>query len=226
MRLLVVEDDEDLRNLITENLKREGYQVDSCGDGEEGLFYLREKAHALALMDRMLPCMDGLSVVRQARSEGVATPVLMMTALGSLSQVIDGLDAGADDYIVKPFAVEELMARVRALLRRPTVFEPLDEVSWEGLVLYPTDKKLECGSKSCSLSKRECDLLDLLIKNGGKTLPRAAIFSYVWGYDTPVEDANLDNYIRFVRERLREVEAKVVITTVRGVGYRLEQNDV
>lgn len=226
MRILMIEDDLDLCQLMALNLTQQGYTVDQCHEGDDGLRWMREQAHDLVLLDRMLPRLDGLTLLKTARAEGINVPVLMVTALGALPDRVEGLDTGADDYIVKPFALDELLARVRALKRRPKGFEATDTLVHGSLRLEPSEGLLWNGRRRCSLSKRECDLMELLLKNVGKALPRSTIFSYVWGPGAVVEEGNLDNYIHFIRDRLREVESSLVIKTIRGVGYRLEDGNV
>lgn len=222
MRILLIEDDEKLCEAIRWQLQQQGISCDWCGDGEEGLFWARQKAHDLILLDRMLPGMDGLEVLRQLRKEGIGTPVLLVTALGQVQQRVEGLDAGADDYITKPFAMEELLARVRAMGRRPRGLGDSRQQQCGGLVLLLEEKRLRGPAGEVSLSGREASLLELLMKHPGQTLSRAALLYHVWGTETQVEDGNLDNYIHFLRKRLRTVDPSAAIQTVRGTGYRLE----
>lgn len=223
MRVLLVEDDEALCEAVRFALERDGMTVDACNDGDDGLRWMNERAHDLVLLDRMLPVMDGVTVLQKARAAGVATPVLMLTALGGVHQRVEGLDAGADDYLVKPFAVEELLARIRAMNRRPRQWEDSPALTF-GDICFDITKKTLCGAHTeCSLSKREADLLEILLKNPAQTLPRGVLLSRVWGPDAGVEDGNLDNYIHFLRRRLKTVGSGLQIKTVRGVGYRLEE---
>ena len=170
----------------------------------------------------MLPELDGLSVLEALRRQGLHTPVILATALDGLHDRIDGLDAGADDYLVKPFAVEELMARIRAVTRRPGNLQITPEIKAFGLCLDPDSRRLAWGETQVSLSKKESALLGYFMKNPGRTLPRAMILSYVWGSDWEGEEGNLDNYVYFVRRRLKVLKAPVRLATVHGVGYRLE----
>lgn len=222
MRILLIEDDEKLCEAETYALTQEGYTVDVCGAGDDGLRWLRERAHDLVLLDRMLPGIDGVSVLRRARAEGISTPVLFVTALGSIAERVEGLDAGADDYLIKPFAIEELLARVRAMCRRPRQWEGEEALRYGDVLFSAVEKTLQGKSGDCSLSKRESDLLEALLKNLGQTMPRNVLLSRVWGPDAGVEDGNLDNYIHFLRRRLKSVGSGLQISTVRGVGYRLE----
>lgn len=226
MRILVVEDNETLAALVEKELTEQGYTVDVCGDGEDGLYWLLKGVYDLVLLDRMLPGLDGLELLRRGRGAGVASPVIMLTALDGLQERCEGLDGGADDYLAKPFAMDELLARVRALLRRPRGMEEPGLLRFEGLTLNRGEKTLQCSQRRCSLSKRETELLELFLRNPNKVLSRPRIFEYVWGPDAPVEEANLDNYIHFVRLRLKEVATTVQIRTIRSVGYQLVAQDV
>lgn len=221
MRILLIEDDAELCLSLSLLLEQQGFSVTVCQDGEEGLFYLLENSHDVVLLDRMLPGMDGLEVLRRARKEHCTVPVLFLTALGSLNERITGLDCGADDYIVKPFAFEELMARIRCICRRPVRLTQPDLLRFGDLIYDTEQNPLSCGSKSCSLSRREGDLFALFLRNPGQTLPRTTILMRVWGPETEIEEGNLDNYIHFFRRRLKAVNSRVQLSTVRGVGYRL-----
>ena len=222
MKILVIEDDRDLCRLICRSLVQSGHEADSCHTGTDGLFYARQQTYDVIILDRMLPELDGLSVLETLRRQGLHTPVILATALDGLHDRIDGLDAGADDYLVKPFAVEELMARIRAVTRRPGNLQITPEIKAFGLCLDPDSRRLAWGETQVSLSKKESALLGYFMKNPGRTLPRAMILSYVWGSDWEGEEGNLDNYVYFVRRRLKVLKAPVRLATVHGVGYRLE----
>ena len=222
MKILVIEDDRNLCRLICRSLVQSGHEADSCHTGTDGLFYARQQTYDVIILDRMLPELDGLSVLEALRRQGLHTPVILATALDGLHDRIDGLDAGADDYLVKPFAVEELMARIRAVTRRPGNLQITPEIKAFGLCLDPDSRRLAWGETQVSLSKKESALLGYFMKNPGRTLPRAMILSYVWGSDWEGEEGNLDNYVYFVRRRLKVLKAPVRLATVHGVGYRLE----
>ena len=222
MRILLVEDDENLCYTLQYQLEQEGFLVDTCMDGEDALFFIRERVHDLILLDRMLPSMDGISVLKALRREKIFTPVIFLTALSSLQDKITGLDCGADDYMVKPFAFEELMARIRCLSRRPQKWEGSSVISLGDISFDPDHKKLFCHNKECSLSKKEGALMEIFLRNPGQILPRQTLLSRVWGPDSEVEDGNLDNYIYFLRRRLRSVDSRLELKAVRGVGYQLE----
>lgn len=224
MRILIVEDDKQICDAVSMRLRQEGYEVDACHDGVLGLYYMKEGLYDLVLLDRMLPEMDGLTVLKRARAEGVASPVLLMTALGRIGDRVDGLDAGADDYLTKPFDTRELLARVRALVRRPGQLVDKEIVRYGDLELDLTALLLKGEKAQCTLSKKEADLLGVLMKSDGQTLARAVLFGRVWGPETDVEEASLDSYAHFVRRRLKTVSNRVSLVTVRGIGYRLEDS--
>lgn len=222
MRILMIEDDHDLSDATAEQLRADGYAVDTAYDGEEGLYYLTEGVYDLVLLDRMLPGMDGIALLRKVRSRGNTTPVLLLTALGRVGDRVDGLDAGADDYLTKPFDVRELLARVRALVRRPGQIAKGEETRFADLMLDLSALYLQGGRGRCTLSKKEAELLYALMISGGQTLTRNALFARVWGPGAEVEEASLDSYAHFIRRRLAAVSSGVKLVTVRGVGYRLE----
>lgn len=225
MRLLLIEDDESLCLSLSYQLRQDGFAPETCHDGEEGLLWARQQGYDLILLDRMLPGMDGLTLLRQLRREGIHTPVIFLTALGQLGDKTGGLDAGADDYIVKPFAYDELLARIRCVLRRPAVLSGGDLLRYGDVTYDPGSLTLRRGTASTVLSKRLGDLLELFLRNPGQTLPRQTILLRVWGMDTEVEDGNLDNYTYFLRRSLRKVGSTLRLTTVRGIGYRLEEGN-
>lgn len=222
MRILLIEDDESLCQTIPFQLRHEGFAVDVSQDGEEGLMFIRERIHDLVLLDRMLPGLDGMEVLRAMRREGISTPVIFLTALGQVGDRTQGLNNGADDYMVKPFAFEELLARIRCVLRRPLSLQDADMLSYGDITYEPRSLVLRRGGTATTLSKRLGDLLELFLRNPGQTLPRQTILLRVWGMDCDVEDGNLDNYTYFLRRSLGKVGSRLQLTTVRGVGYRME----
>lgn len=221
MRILLVEDDETLKDALAFQLKKEGFQIDTAADGEEALYFIRLRIHDLILLDRMLPRLDGTEVLKTVRRENIETPVLLITALGELQDKVEGLDLGADDYLVKPFAFEELTARIRCISRRPRTLSDAKELSAGDLRLCPAEKLLLGPSGSCTLSSREAELLEAFLRNPGQTMPRGLLLTKVWGLDSDVEDGNLDNYIHFLRRRLTNLKSTAKLQTLRGVGYRL-----
>lgn len=223
MRLLLIEDDERLCESLAWQLERENIRTDVCHDGADGLEAMRSLTYDLVLLDRMLPVRTGTEVLSAARKEGIQTPVIFLTALGELQDKITGLDCGADDYIVKPFAFEELMARIRSIARRPVNLVLKTDLTTGDLNYDPQQHILSGPLGQCTLSKREGDLMEFFLKNVGNTLPRSTILTKVWGPYAEIEDGNLDNYIHFIRRRLKSTGSSVTLQTVRGIGYRLEQ---
>lgn len=222
MRILIVEDDKELSEAMSHQLEKEGYEIDSCYSGDEAIYHVSKNIHDIIILDRMLPEMDGRTITEKIRKQGVTIPIIMVTALNGIYDRIDGLDAGADDYLVKPFAMEELLARIRALLRRPRTIEQIEILKFVDLEFDVIKKTLCVGDKEMTLSKKEGALLEYFIRNQAQIITREQILSRVWGNDD-VEDGNIDNYIHFLRRRLSSAKSKAKIKTVYGIGYRLEE---
>lgn len=223
MRIMVIEDDKELCTILDYQLKKNGIEVDFCYDGEDAMFYVMKQTYDIIVLDRMLPGMDGLTILAKLRKEKIATPVIMVTAMDNLKNRIEGLDTGADDYVTKPFEIEELLARIRALARRPVKIENTDIQYFSDFCLDSGKMQLIREGESCGLSKRENDLLSFFIKNKGQILTREILLTRVWGADSFVTDGNLDNFICFLRKRLKSVHSHATIKTVRSVGYQLEE---
>lgn len=207
MRILIIEDDKDLAQLTKLALEKENFTVDMCLDGAEGLYYMQENMYDLVLLDRMLPSMDGTQVLKEARQSNISTPVIFLTALGELQDKVSGLNCGADDYMVKPFAFEELLARIHSIMRRPGKWGDLNLLKLGDIAFDPECGRLTKGAKECTLSGRESALLEVFLRNPGQVLPRNLLLSRVWGIESDVEEGNLDNYIHFLRRRLKSVES-------------------
>lgn len=222
MRILIIDDDEQLCENLSYQLKKKGLNTDTCHRGAEGLSLALEQVHDLILLDRMLPELDGTQILSRLRKAGIQTPVILVTALGEIRERVQGLDMGADDYLVKPFAFEELMARIRSIQRRPRHLELAQTISFRDITFDPQSKMLNCNGNSCSLSRKEGDLLEVFLKSPQQVIARSVILTKVWGIDSEVEDGNLDNYIHFLRRRLISVHSSLSIKTVRGIGYSLE----
>lgn len=223
MRILIIEDDPRLVQGLSFHLKHAGFEIDACEDGLSGIEAAMQEKYELILLDRMLPGIDGVQILQRLRKQHVTTPVLIITAMANINDRVDGLDAGADDYLVKPFAIEELLARVRALSRRAPQLSESEKLQYGNLTLNADNGSLKNrNGSSCSLSKREASLLTQFMRNPDCVLPRELLLSRVWG-NTPVEDGNLDNYIYFLRKRLSGVGADSKITTAHGFGFRLER---
>ena len=222
MRILIAEDERDLNGILASRLKSEHYSVDSCYDGEEACTYLDSAEYDAVILDVMMPKLDGLSVVKRMRNGNDGTPVLLLTAKDSIEDRVMGLDAGANDYLVKPFAFEELLARIRCLMRRPGKWDDSSLLKLGDITFDPENNRLFKGTKECTLSKREGALMEVFLRNPGQTLTRTVLLNRVWGLDSDVEEGNLDNYIHFLRRRLKSVDSSLVLKTVRGIGYQLE----
>lgn len=225
MRILLIEDDMELAEGISFHLKNAGYTLDCCYDGLEGFELIKTQIYDLIILDRMLPGLNGLNLLKYVRGLALHLPVIMVTALNGVGDRVTGLDAGADDYLVKPFAIEELLARVRALSRRPSQLVNHQQLSYCDVTLDLLGLCLIGPAHSCSLSKKEGALAELFLKHPHKPLPRELILSNVWGPTTEVEDGNLDNYIHFLRRRLKTVGSHLHIKTIRSIGYSLEEHN-
>ena len=222
MRILLIEDDQELCFSLEYQLKDAGYLVDTCQDGDDAFYYIKQNIYDLILLDRMLPHMDGLTILKKLRASGSSTPVIFLTALGELEDKIDGLNTGADDYLVKPFAFEELLARMRCISRRPQKCQEVETLTFGDLTYSVTENILTGPDGSCTLSKKEGAMFEVLLRNSAQILPRMTLLTRVWGPDADVEEGNLDNYMYFIRRRLKLVASAVTVKTIRGIGYQLE----
>ena len=226
MKILLVEDDAELCSVIQKALEKEKYIVDCVSDGETAMFYAlnTEYAYDLAIIDRMLPVIDGLTIIKVMRKKGIRIPVIIITAMDALDNRIEGLDGGADDYLVKPFHIRELSARVRALIRRPADLQLSGKLQYGDLTFDKESRKLSSDGKSVQLTARETELFSVLIHSPEKLFNREQLVLKIWGTSSEVEAGNVDNYISFLRKRLRELNSFCKITTVYGAGYKLEKN--
>lgn len=218
-RILIAEDDRGVRQSLERALRFEGYDVEIANDGSEALESLGSSEPDLVLLDVMMPHIDGLTVCRRLRASGNSVPVLMLTARHEVRDRVAGLDAGADDYLVKPFALEELLARIRALLRRNVPDEDASTLTVDDLTLDPRTRKVTRGERELDLTKTEFDLLELLMLNAGVVLTRDTIYERIWGYDFGTTSNSLDVYIGYLRRKTEETGESRLIDTVRGVGY-------
>lgn len=221
MRILMIEDDRQLCDAVCVQLQADGYETDACYNGIDYDYYLENGNYDVILIDRMLPGKDGIQILEEIRARKMTVPVILVTALGELADKVEGLDAGADDYLSKPYSVEELKARIRALMRRPHQMEDLRCVQIADTSLETGQMLLICGEKRCSLTKKESSLLEYFFTNPRQILTREQILSKVWGADHFVENGNVDTYVHFVRRRLKTVESSLIIKSVHGVGYML-----
>jgi two-component system response regulator MprA len=214
--ILVVDDDAPIRRMLERTLGAEGYAVSSEPDGGAALAFLERSAPDLVVLDVTMPGMDGLAVCRRVRARGLALPILLLTARDALEERVTGLDAGADDYLVKPFAAEELLARVRALLRRGQ--EPQELLAHDDVTLDLRARTAERGGRDLELSPREADLLELLLRNRRRVVTREQALAQVWGGGASATANAVDQYVSYLRRKLGEPE---LIRTVRGAGYML-----
>ena len=223
MRILIAEDQRDLNKILTKKLTAEGYSVDSCFDGEEALDFLAVGTYDGAILDINMPRLDGISLVEEMRKAGNYTPVLFLTARDSVSDRVSGLDAGANDYLVKPFSFEELMARVRALTRKtPQSNTPVYSIS--DLTLDTRSRSVTRGGTEIKLSAKEYSLLEYLLRNKGIVLSRENIENNLWNFDYEGGTNAVDVYIRYLRKKIDEPFDEKLIHTVRGAGYVLKSD--
>jgi two-component system response regulator MprA len=220
-KVLVVEDDEHVRDAVTRALRYEGYEVHTAADGNEALVRAVDVEPDAILLDVLMPGTDGLAVCRRLRDRGDHTPILMVTARHEVTDRVAGLDAGADDYLVKPFALDELLARLRALLRRTSVTGESGMLRCEDLSLDPERREAWRGTRELGLTKTEFDLLELLLANASIVVTRETIYERIWGYDFETSSKSLDVYIGYLRRKTEADGEPRLIRTVRGVGYTL-----
>ncbi|MDI4649556.1 response regulator transcription factor [Cohnella hashimotonis] len=226
MRILIVEDEVHLAEALSQILRKNRYSVDIAHDGQSGLDNALSGIYDLLLLDIMLPEMDGIEVLRTLREQGVQTPVIMLTAKGETDDKIAGLDYGADDYIAKPFVTGELLARIRAALRRKgEAVIPDDGLRFGDLELNTSTLKLSCKGKELKLILKESELLELLIARRQAVTSKEQIIEKLWGFDSDAEHNNVEVYISFLRKKLTFLNASARISTIRGVGYVLEAAD-
>jgi two-component system, OmpR family, response regulator len=222
MRILVVEDEPRMAALLQQGLSEESHVVSVVGDGREAVRLIKSSRFDLIILDIMLPGMDGLNVARRVRAAGNQTPILMLTARDRTKDIVAGLDAGADDYLTKPFPFEELCARVRAVARRGPIPRPV-HLQIADLELDPANREVRRGERLVELTRTEFAILELLLRNAGRVVPRDAILEGVWGVGAEVENNTLDAFIRLLRSKLDLPKERPLIHTVRGVGYVIRE---
>ena len=224
MRILVVDDEPSVRDAVERALKLDGHEVRLAENGERALHLLRDEAPDAVVLDVLMPRVDGIQVCKRIRGSGDRTPILMLTARDSIGDRVSGLDAGADDYLAKPFALDELLARVRALLRRA---QPEDDgtavLRFEDMALDPVGCEVHRGERRVELTRTEFLLLELLMRHPRQVLPRSTIFETVWGYDFGPSTNSLEVYVSYLRRKLEAGGEPRVVQTVRGVGYVLRE---
>jgi heavy metal response regulator len=221
VRILLVEDEKKVANFIRQGLEEEGYAVDWAADGQKGLLLGLDGVHDLIILDLNLPVKDGLQVLRELRQAKVKAPVLLLTIRAMIEDKVLGLDAGADDYLTKPFSFQELLARARALLRRRSEVEPtLLQVA--DLTLDPSRRVVRRGDRKIELSTKEFAMLDYFMRNPGRVLTRTMIAEHVWDYDFDTATNIIDVYVNFLRKKIDADRERKLIHTVRGVGYMMQ----
>jgi DNA-binding response OmpR family regulator len=220
MYILVVEDERRLAQIVRRVLEEEGHTVDLAYDGEEGLAIASDGSHDVIVLDILLPAMDGLEVCRTLRRNRVDTPVLLLTALSEIEDRVRGLDAGADDYLAKPFAFQELLARIRALGRRKVQAREPTRLEVDGLSLDLRRRRAERDGRIIELSPKEFSLLEFLMRNEGRVVTRMQILDHIWGYDYATDSNLVDVYMAYLRRKV-DSDGPSLIRTVRGVGYAL-----
>ena len=222
MKLLVVEDEMQLADALSEILKRNMYSVDTVYNGTDGLENALTGVYNCIILDIMLPGMSGIDVLRNLRKEKINTPILLLTARSEVEDKINGLDCGADDYLTKPFVTGELLARVRALTRRKGELVDENRLDYNGLELAKNTCSVVWQGNDVKLSLKEYQIMELLISNPHRILPKERIIEKIWGYESDVEYNNIEVYISFLRKKLTAISAPVQIKTARGIGYSLE----
>lgn len=224
MKVLIVDDEVKLADALAELFKQHKILADVVYDGEDGLFYAKNGDYDVVILDVMMPRMNGYEVVQRLRQNKNNVPVIMLTAKEEVSARVKGLDCGADDYLTKPFATEELLARVRALARRQSEMI-YDTISYKDITLNTSNYKLECGNKSVSLGAKEYEILKLLLTNPTQVISKDTIISKVWGLDCDITENNVEAYMSFIRKKLFYVGSKLNILTKRMLGYYLEMEE-
>lgn len=221
MRILIVEDEVRLSEAISEILKSEKYDVDVVHTGNEGLDYGLSDIYDCIILDVMLPGLDGFSILKELRKEKISTPILMLTAKDEISNKVEGLDYGADDYMTKPFDIEELLARIRSITRRQGQVY-INEIEFEDLKLDLSNFNISTNEKSINLTAKEFEIMKLLMSNINIVVTKDELISKIWGYDSDAEDNNVEVYISFLRKKLKFLKSNVSIVTLRKLGYKLE----
>ena len=225
MRILIVEDEAQLSEALGAILEKNNYIVDRVFDGESGLDYILSDIYDGAILDIMLPKLNGIEVLKKARKEGISTPIILLTAKGEVEDRILGLDCGADDYLPKPFYVEELMARIRALTRRKGEVQSDNLLSYGDITLNIGNLELSSKENSIKLTAKESGLLELLINRKDMISNKDDIISKLWGYESEAEHNNVEVYVSFLRRKLSYLKSKVAIKAIRNLGYILEYKD-
>ncbi len=223
MNILIIEDEFSLADAVAETLKNESFNVCIKTNGEDGENEALTNNYDLIILDVMLPKKDGFEILKYLRQEKIMTPVIMLTAKSEIDDKLNGLEHGADDYITKPFAMRELMARIKAVLKRANKLETTDYLEYGDLSLDVKNAKLKSRDNEIQISGKELDLLEYFLLNKNQILSRESLFERIWGYESDTEYNNVEVYVTFLRRKLKLIDSKVNIKAVRGVGYKLEE---
>lgn len=222
MNILIIEDEFSLADAVSESLKKDKFNVTIKSDGEEGEDEALTENYDLILLDVMLPKKNGFEILRYLRQEKIKTPIIMLTAKSEIDDKLNGLEHGADDYITKPFAMRELIARIKAVLKRTNNIENTDCLEYGDLVLDLKNAILKCNNNEIQISGKELELLEQLLINKNQISSRESLAERIWGYESDSEYNNVEVYITFIRRKLKLIDSKVTIKAIRGVGYKLE----
>lgn len=225
MKILIIEDEYGLADAISEILKNENFTTTIITDGEEGEYEALSGIYDLILLDVMLPNKNGFEILKSIRNEKIKTPVIMLTAKSEIDDKLQGLEHGADDYITKPFHIRELTARIKAVLKRTNNLDELNTLEFNGLKLDLDKCQITNENNTILINGKEMELLQLLMMNQNQVLSRETIASKIWGYDNDAEYNNVEVYISFIRKKIKLLNAKVKIKSVRGIGYKLEKEN-
>ena len=225
MNILIIEDEYSLADAVAETLKSENFNVCIKTNGEDGEDEALTENYDLILLDVMLPGKNGFDILKYLRQEKIKTPVIMLTAKSEIDDKLNGLEHGADDYITKPFAMRELMARIKAVLKRTNNIEDTNCLEYGDLVLDLKNAKLKCKDNEIQISGKELELLEQLLLNKNQILSKESLIERIWGYESEAEYNSVEVYITFIRRKLKLIESKVNIKAVRGIGYKLEEKN-
>jgi DNA-binding response OmpR family regulator len=225
VKILIVEDDASLLQVISEWFRSEGFETDTAASGDDGFFLAETGIYDLIILDLMLPGMDGLEVLRQLRRKGVSAPVILLTARDSVRDRVAGLDAGADDYVTKPFAASELLARARAVLRRNGTVDAGGEMIYGVIRLQPGSREAYAGEQLLKLTGKEYELLEFFLGNKEQIVTREQIFDRIWGFNSGSASSAVDVYVHHLRKKLSQADCGHYLQTVRGIGYIFKGED-
>ena len=225
MNILIIEDEYSLADAVAETLKNEKFSVTIKTNGEDGEDEALTENYDLILLDVMLPKKNGFDILKYLRQEKIKTPIIMLTAKSEIDDKLNGLEHGADDYITKPFSMRELMARIKAVLKRTNNIEDTDKLEYGDLVLDLKNAKLKCNNNEIQISGKELELLEQLLLNKNQILSKENLIEKIWGFESEAEYNNVEVYLTFIRRKLKLIESKVNIKAVRGIGYKLEEKN-